>query len=240
MFKILYLSNCFPPSHLSAFSFLQLRIHVSPFSVVADGRCKRDGKFIEHVGTYEAIPNKNMEKHTMMNTERIKYWISVGAQPTKPVARLLAQAGLIPPPPGFEARRLMREKLIDNPTGTTPFQKWMDELPQGERKNYLKVLNHKIRITDAKGRCGYCHDVGHGKDTCPVRKEDRLTYKSEDSADAKTPTKSKDLPKAGSSIDTAAQETETTTDGKDAGSKKSSDIPKETEAAQKDTGSDKK
>ena len=34
-----------------------------------------------------------------LNIERVQYWLSVGAQPTKTVARILGQAAIIPKPP---------------------------------------------------------------------------------------------------------------------------------------------
>ncbi|GKV47884.1 hypothetical protein SLEP1_g54738 [Rubroshorea leprosula] len=34
-----------------------------------------------------------------LNFERVKYWLSVGAQPSEPVQHLLFRSGLLPPPP---------------------------------------------------------------------------------------------------------------------------------------------
>ena len=66
---------------------------------VADSRSPRDGKHLEVVGHYDPIPGKDGNKHVGLNEERIKYWLSVGAQPSSAVARLLGKAGLIPVPP---------------------------------------------------------------------------------------------------------------------------------------------
>lgn len=69
---------------------------------VADSRCPRDGRHLEQVGHYDPIPGKDGNKHLGLNMERIRYWLSVGAQPSATVARLLGQAGVIPrPPPGL-------------------------------------------------------------------------------------------------------------------------------------------
>ena len=57
--------------------------------VVTDGRSPRDGKFIEEIGTYH--PLKKGE-NVVMNLERIKYWISKGAQPSDTVASFIKQA----------------------------------------------------------------------------------------------------------------------------------------------------
>jgi len=51
------------------------------------------------VGHYDPIPDKDGHKHIGINIERIQYWLGVGAQPSNTVARLLGQAGVIPPPP---------------------------------------------------------------------------------------------------------------------------------------------
>eukprot|EP00657_Telonema_sp_P-1_P007404 TRINITY_DN27254_c0_g1_i1.p2 TRINITY_DN27254_c0_g1~~TRINITY_DN27254_c0_g1_i1.p2 ORF type:complete len:104 (-),score=14.30 TRINITY_DN27254_c0_g1_i1:199-510(-) len=64
--------------------------------VVADSRRARDGKHLEVLGTYDPNPNKLNEKHVRMNLERCKYWLSVGAQPSDTVARLLGNAALMP------------------------------------------------------------------------------------------------------------------------------------------------
>mmetsp|Transcript_5761 Transcript_5761/g.6618 ORF Transcript_5761/g.6618 Transcript_5761/m.6618 type:complete len:106 (+) Transcript_5761:183-500(+) len=66
---------------------------------VADSRCKRDGRHLEVVGHYDPIPGNDGHKHIALNFERIRYWLSVGAQPSERVAKLLAQVGLLPKPP---------------------------------------------------------------------------------------------------------------------------------------------
>ncbi len=54
--------------------------------VVKEKRSKRDGKYLENVGTYNPMtdPAEVNLKH-----ERIQYWISVGAQPSETVASLI-------------------------------------------------------------------------------------------------------------------------------------------------------
>uniref|UniRef100_A0A7S2I5C2 30S ribosomal protein S16 n=1 Tax=Helicotheca tamesis TaxID=374047 RepID=A0A7S2I5C2_9STRA len=73
----------------------------SPFyrMVAADSRAPRDGKFLEIVGTYNPIANKEGIKEIRLKTDRLKYWISVGAQPSDRVAWLLGKFGILPPPP---------------------------------------------------------------------------------------------------------------------------------------------
>ena len=57
--------------------------------VVADSRARRDGKFIEEVGRYNPNVTPSMVK---FDTERVNYWLGVGAQPTDTVARLWKNA----------------------------------------------------------------------------------------------------------------------------------------------------
>ncbi len=66
--------------------------------VVADSRSPRDGRFIEKLGHYNPMVEKDDPKRVVMDVERIKHWLSVGAQPTDRVARFLGEAQLIPMP----------------------------------------------------------------------------------------------------------------------------------------------
>lgn len=71
--------------------------HKRPFYriVVADSRRARDGRFVEKIGTYNPLVEKSHPDHVVLKTERAKYWLSVGAQPTERVALFLANADLI-------------------------------------------------------------------------------------------------------------------------------------------------
>lgn len=66
------------------------------YSIVAsDSRMPRDGRFLEKLGTYNPLLAKDAENRITMNTERVQYWLSQGAQPTDRVARFLENAGLM-------------------------------------------------------------------------------------------------------------------------------------------------
>ena len=54
--------------------------------VVADNRCRRDGRSIEIVGTYD--PAKRGDNATM-DLEKVEDWIRKGAQPSETVASLI-------------------------------------------------------------------------------------------------------------------------------------------------------
>ena len=60
--------------------------------VVMDSRETRDGRCIEEIGTYQPIEKE--DKQVTLKEDRVKYWISVGAQPTDIVAKLMNKKGL--------------------------------------------------------------------------------------------------------------------------------------------------
>ena len=62
--------------------------------VVSDARSPRDGRFIEKIGVYNPLLAKDDAKRVVLDTERAKHWVSVGAQPTDRVARFLDVAGV--------------------------------------------------------------------------------------------------------------------------------------------------
>ena len=57
--------------------------------VVADSRAPRDGRCIEELGFYDPL---SADKKIKVDTERAKYWIDNGAQPTDTVRGLLKKA----------------------------------------------------------------------------------------------------------------------------------------------------
>ena len=59
--------------------------------VVADKDAPRDGRFIENIGFF----NPRTEPETVeLDADRALYWLSVGAQPSDAVARLLKSKGV--------------------------------------------------------------------------------------------------------------------------------------------------
>jgi small subunit ribosomal protein S16 len=58
--------------------------------VVADSRTKRDGRAIEEIGKYHPKADPSF---IHVESERAQYWLSVGAQPTDPVRKILEITG---------------------------------------------------------------------------------------------------------------------------------------------------
>jgi small subunit ribosomal protein S16 len=79
------------------------------YSIVAtDSRMPRDGRFLEKLGTYDPMLSKDDEKRVVMNIERIKHWLGLGAQPTDRVSRFLEAAGAV------------EKKVRNNPNAAKP------------------------------------------------------------------------------------------------------------------------
>ena len=60
---------------------------------VCDARTPRDGRMIENVGYYDPLA-KDEEKQVVLKEERIRHWLSQGAQPSKTVADMLTRRGI--------------------------------------------------------------------------------------------------------------------------------------------------
>ena len=64
------------------------------YVVVANASSPRDGRYIEQIGTHNPLLKKDNPERTKLNVDRVKHWLSVGAQPTDRVMRFLDAAGL--------------------------------------------------------------------------------------------------------------------------------------------------
>ena len=70
--------------------------------VVADARSPRDGRFIEKVGTYNPRVAHDHKERLVIKADRIKHWLSVGAQPTERVQRFLSTLGITEAPKRYD------------------------------------------------------------------------------------------------------------------------------------------
>ena len=71
-----------------AISLMRMGAKKKPFYrvVVKEKRSKRDGGYLENVGTYDPMTDPSTVN---LKIERVNYWVSVGAQPTETVKRLI-------------------------------------------------------------------------------------------------------------------------------------------------------
>jgi small subunit ribosomal protein S16 len=76
------------------------RRHRPFFRICAmDSRVPRDGRSIEELGHYDPMV-RNVDARTVLNVNRVRYWLSVGAQPSEKVQALLNRYGIKKPAPG--------------------------------------------------------------------------------------------------------------------------------------------
>jgi small subunit ribosomal protein S16 len=76
------------------------RRHRPFFRICAmDAKKPRDGRTIEELGYHDPMVRK-LEARTVLNVNRIRYWLSVGAQPTEKVQAILKRYGVKKPAPG--------------------------------------------------------------------------------------------------------------------------------------------
>jgi small subunit ribosomal protein S16 len=64
------------------------------YIVIAESASPRDGRYIEQVGTHNPLLDKADPNRVKLNVDRVKHWLSVGAQPSDRVLRFLDAAGL--------------------------------------------------------------------------------------------------------------------------------------------------
>jgi len=71
----------------------RLGSHKKPFYrvIVTDSKTRRDGPFIEILGTYDPLKEPSEIK---LDLDRAKSWLDKGAQPTDTARKLMQKAGL--------------------------------------------------------------------------------------------------------------------------------------------------
>ena len=71
------------------------RRHRPAYRVAAfDRRSARDSRVLEELGSFDPL-NAAEDKQIVLKRERIEYWLSVGAQPSDTVRRLLVKQGVL-------------------------------------------------------------------------------------------------------------------------------------------------
>jgi small subunit ribosomal protein S16 len=88
---------------------------------VVDSRTPRDGRILEKVGHHDPI-EKDAAKQTVLNLERIKFWIGQGALPTDTVAQILEKHGIPCPQYQEKVQRRARARAAARKQGK-PFTK---------------------------------------------------------------------------------------------------------------------
>lgn len=91
--------------------------------VAADQRAPRDGRFIERLGSYNPLLPQDHQDRLVLDVEKVKAWLSKGAQPTDRVQKMLANLGLCAAP-----------VIHDQPKKSAPKAKAVARMQEKEEK----------------------------------------------------------------------------------------------------------
>lgn len=137
--------------------------------IVADARTRRSGKTIENLGIYQPTYEPSVIR---IDSERVQYWLGVGAQPTEPVLALLKVTG-----------DWQKFKGIEGAEGTLK--------PQPEKKSKLDLFNEALAeaadgptaeaITEKKRKA---KEEAEAKAAAEVAAEDEAEEKASEEAPA--------------------------------------------------------
>ncbi|MBO5285007.1 MAG: 30S ribosomal protein S16 [Alphaproteobacteria bacterium] len=91
--------------------------------VAADQRAPRDGRFIEKLGSYNPLLPKDHAERLVIDEEKVKSWLSKGAQPTERLQKLFANLGLCKAP-----------VIHNQPKKSAPKAKALERIKEKEEK----------------------------------------------------------------------------------------------------------
>ena len=131
--------------------------------VVADSRRSRDGKFIDQVGTYNPMLNKDNPERVKIDVEKAKEWISKGAQPSDRVKLFLSSMGVGEKP-------IITEKTKKH----LPKKKTLEKLAAAKKaKEVAKAEDAKPAAAEAPAE-----EVAKAEDAKPAAAEDKEKVKT--------------------------------------------------------------
>lgn len=91
--------------------------------VAADQRAPRDGRFIEKLGSYNPLLPRDHAERLVLDVEKVKTWLSKGAQPTERLQKLFANLGLCAAP-----------AIRNQPKKSAPKAKALERIKEKEEK----------------------------------------------------------------------------------------------------------
>ena len=83
--------------------------------VAADSRMPRDGRFIEKLGSYNPLLEKDDPNRVKLDIERIQHWIGMGAIPTDRINRFLEASGVLEPKQRNNPQKAIPRKQPEEP-----------------------------------------------------------------------------------------------------------------------------
>jgi small subunit ribosomal protein S16 len=96
--------------------------------VVADSHSPRDGRFIERIGSYDPMLAKDHPKRVVIDLERAKHWLAMGATPSDRVARFLSVHDIVSKP-----------KIHEQPQQSQPKPKTVERMKAKEEARAAKA-----------------------------------------------------------------------------------------------------
>ncbi|MGB0460005.1 MAG: 30S ribosomal protein S16 [Opitutales bacterium] len=137
--------------------------------VVTEAAARRDGRFVEVLGTYEPQASKP-ENELLLKLERIDYWKSVGAKPTDTAASLIRQARRGPVTSAPKRSKAEENAAVE--TAATPATE--EEAPAAEAEAPAGSDCESGTTQEANGEC----------DASNAKKDEPAAEVTEDQADA--------------------------------------------------------
>ena len=101
--------------------------------VVADSRRARDGKYIEKIGTYNPMLQKDNPERVKLDVEKAKEWIAKGAQLSERVTLFLSNLGVVEKP-------IITEKTKKH----LPKKKTQEKLAAAKKAKETSTANEKV------------------------------------------------------------------------------------------------
>ena len=118
--------------------------------VVADSRARRDGRFVEQLGFYNAQPK---EAEVRVDMERAAYWLGVGAKPSDQVRSLFKKVGVaLPAAPSRPKKKVEAAKPKKASAGASAREKARRERKRAARAEKKAVLAKKDAKVKAEAK----------------------------------------------------------------------------------------
>ena len=110
--------------------------------IVADARTRRNGAVIENLGIYQP---KEEPSVIQIDSERVQYWLGVGAQPTGPVLALLKVTGDWQKFKGLEGAEGTLKVAEPKPTKLELFNKALEEANNGPSAEAITAKRREVK-----------------------------------------------------------------------------------------------
>jgi len=155
------------------------KIHAPQYRIViADSRTARNGRAIEEVGIYQPLDNPSVIK---VESDRIQYWLGVGAQPTEAVTAILKVTGDWQKFKGLPGAEGTLEVAAPKPNKTVAFEAAVQAAanePKSKPKPKLEAEAAAVVETVVEKVEEAAHAVEHGAEALVEKVEEALHHEA--------------------------------------------------------------